>query len=87
VKNSEGWFVEEYIGVSIVNAWLLTPDNIRRKWRRWNSLTQFMGFEFSPDFTEDGNYVGMKIHGVNPFSRLHRWWSIKRAVWRDNLPL
>lgn len=77
-----GWRVDEYVGVSICNAWVLVPDHVRLKWQRLNFWTKFVGFEFSPEFTE-GAYSGMKVRGVNPFAKLRRWWNIRLAFSKD----
>ena len=67
VTSPKGWYVEEYVGVSVVNAWLRVPQKINvRRWRWWNMRTQYVGFIFSPKFNAEGQYLGMYLTWSNP---------------------
>jgi hypothetical protein len=79
MDSQRGWFVKEYVGISIVNLWGLLPERLRSKYRKRNRWVQWVGFTWNPHRENDGS-IQMKLELVNPFKIFFRKLQIQKML-------
>jgi hypothetical protein len=72
LDNKEGWHVEEYVGIGIVNLWSMFPQEIISYYRKRNKWTRWLCFEYRP--VHVNGKLRLKLKWSNPLTTIKKVW-------------